>query len=130
MTGLNLRDDVLLSWSLNLNGPGWGDGVGVLVFCHCPSSPPLPAVTSTADFCFFGRHVVCILCFDVPGSSHVACYACVDPFISIDSLTLMSFLCRFLITTSNSTFFFSNALILISFSLIVSPSFFFNSHNV
>ena len=59
LTGLNLRYDVLLSWSLNLNGPGWGDGIGVLVFCRCPSLPPLPVVTSTADCCFlvFGRHV-------------------------------------------------------------------------
>ena len=68
LTGLNLRDDVLLSWSLNLNGPGWGDGVGVLVFCPCLSLPPvLVGVTSTADLCFlvFGRHVVVCVFVDV-----------------------------------------------------------------
>ena len=65
-----------------------------------------------------------------PGSSHVTGSACVNPFLSMDSLTLMSFLCKLSITTSNSMFFFSNALILISFFLIFSSSFFFNSHNV
>ena len=73
LTGLNLRDDVLLSWSLNLNGPGWGDGIGVLVFCRCPSLPPLPVVTSTADCCFlvFGRHVVVCVFVDVCFSAGV-----------------------------------------------------------
>ena len=67
LTGLNLRDDVLLSWSLNLNGPGWGDGVTVLVVCRCPSLPLSTVVTSTADFCVlvFGRHVVVCVFVDV-----------------------------------------------------------------
>ena len=51
-----------------------------------------------------------------PPRLHVTCFACVDPFISMGSSTLMSFLCRFTSTTFNSIFFLSNALTFISFS--------------